>query len=219
MLVRWSVRLALGAISRCVPKVPIRNATTAGGLVSAASSFCDKLGFTVREIDLQGLHDAAQVRADQVPELNRSMRGSKGNEVGAMGELIVMRYLDSLNVPYVDVGVVNHDLATPFGTIDVKTKERTVVPQPHYDCTVPNYVKGHQAPDTYMFVSLFSDKSEGCWRFKRGWVLGSISRLRFEQVAVLWEPDRTDDSNGWSATIACWNVPVSQLKPPLGEIL
>jgi hypothetical protein len=163
------------------------------------------------EVPLDGLHVVAQQRADKVPELAWSMRGSAGNEVGAMGELVAMRYLDGIKVPYRDETTVDHDLLTGFGTVDVKTKERTVVPQPHYECTVPDYNGEAQQPDWYLFVSLLSDKTGGCGRFKRGWVLGSIRRDKFYGVAKEWVPGTKDSSNGWSASIRCWNVPVSAL--------
>jgi hypothetical protein len=166
------------------------------------------------EVPLHGLHRLAQERADATPELARSMRGAQGNEVGAMGELVAMRYLDNQNVLYLDEGKVSHDLLTGHGTMDVKTKERTVVPQPHYDCTVPDYVGDAQKPDWYLFVSLMSDGSAGCGRFKRGWVLGTIRREKFYEVAVEWVPGVKDVSNGWEATIRCWNVPVSALRAP-----
>jgi hypothetical protein len=166
------------------------------------------------EVPLTGLHALAQARADATPELRRSMRGSAGNEVGAMGELVAMRYLDSQGVMYLDEGKVNHDLRTRHGTMDVKTKERTVEPRPHYDCTVPDYVGDAQKPDWYLFVSLLSDKTAGCKRFTRGWVLGTIRREAFYEQAVEWKPGVADVSNGWEATIRCWNVPVSALRAP-----
>ena len=166
------------------------------------------------EVSLAGLHALAQARADATPELRRSMRGAAGNEVGAMGELVAMRYLDAQDVLYLDEGKVNHDLRTRHGTMDVKTKERTVVPQLHYDCTVPDYVGDAQKPDWYLFVSLLSDKSRGCGRFKRGWVLGTIRREVFYESATEWKPGATDVSNGWEPTIRCWNVPVSALRSP-----
>jgi hypothetical protein len=166
------------------------------------------------EIPLEGLHRAAQERADKVPELHRSMRGAEGNEVGAMGELVAMRYFDRIGVMYLDEGMVNHDLWTAHGTIDVKTKERTVVPQLHYDCTVPDYNAEVQKPDWYLFVSLMSDKSRGVQRFKRGWVLGSIAYEDFYACATVWESGKVDGSNGWAATIDCKNVRVVDLRPP-----
>jgi len=168
----------------------------------------------VTEIPLDGLHAPAQQRADSTPELRRSMRGRSGNEVGAMGELVAMRYLDLIGVVYRDEGKVNHDLWTAHGTVDVKAKERTVSPQPHYDCTVPDYNAEVQLPDWYLFVSLLSDKSSGTGRFRRGWVLGSMRRTDFHERATMWEPGRNDVSNGWEATIRCWNVPVSELSRP-----
>lgn len=166
------------------------------------------------EVPLDGLHRLAQARADATPELRRSMRGSEGNEVGAMGELVAMRYLDARGVLYLDEGKVNHDLRTGHGTMDVKTKERTVQPRAHYDCTVPDYVGDAQKPDWYLFVSLMSDGTKGCRRFTRGWVLGTIKREAFYAAATEWKPGVRDVSNGWEATIRCWNVPVSALRAP-----
>jgi hypothetical protein len=169
----------------------------------------------VIEIPLHGLHGPAQERADATPELRRSMRGRLGNEVGAMGELVAMRYFDMIGVKYRDEGQINHDLWTAHGTVDVKSKERTVRPQKHYDCTVPDYNTEVQLPDWYLFVSLLSEKkSRGTSRFKQGWVLGSMGRQQFHDCATLWEPGTHDASNDWEATIPCWNVPVSQLRPP-----
>jgi len=166
------------------------------------------------EISLNGLHRPAQDRADATPELRRSMRGAEGNEVGAMGELVAMRYLDMVGVMYLDEGKVNHDLRTVHGTMDVKTKERTVEPRANYDCTVPDYAGDAQKPEWYLFVSLLSDKSAGVNRFKRGWVLGTIRREAFYEVASEWKPENVDVSNGWKPTIKCWNVPVSALRAP-----
>jgi len=166
------------------------------------------------EVPLDGLHRLAQQRADATPELRRSMRGAQGNEVGAMGELVAGRYLDAVGVMYLDEGKVNHDFRTAHGTMDVKTKERTVPPQPHYDCTVPDYNGDAQKPDWYLFVSLLSDGGKGCARFTRGWVLGTIRREAFYAQATEWRPENVDVSNGWKPTIKCWNVPVSALRRP-----
>jgi len=154
-----------------------------------------------------------QARADAMPEYRRSMRGTAANEVGALGELVAMDYLRALGVDVQDTSTVDCDLTTPFGTIDVKTKERTVRPQPHYDCTVPDYVRDHQKPDWYLFVSLVGKPGEGVARFTEAWVLGTISASVFDAQAVRWDPGTTD-GNGWQATVPCWNVRVSQLRAP-----
>ena len=171
------------------------------------------------EISLRGLHEPAQARADKVPALRRSMRGGQGNEVGAMGELVAMRYLDLIGIGYRDEGQVNHDLWTAYGTIDVKAKERTVPPMLHYDCTVPDYNHDVQQPDWYLFVSLLSDKSSGTARFTRAWVLGTMGFSEFHEAATAWESGQVDRSNGWSATISCRNVQVGDLRPPLPVVV
>ena len=135
-----------------------------------------------------------------------------------MGELVAMRYLEQAGVLFRDEPDYDHDIWTPHGTIDVKTKERRVVPLPHYDCTVPEYVKATQHPDWYLFVSLLSDKSKGCHRFRRGWVLGSIGHTRFWERARVVEVGDLDESNQWGPTIACRNLPVSALRPPVNAV-
>jgi hypothetical protein len=166
------------------------------------------------ELPLDTMYDEAQRRADACPALRQSMRGQAGNEVGAMGEVMAMRYLSAIGVEYRDDSQINHDLVTAYGTMDIKTKERTVPPLPHYDCTVPDYNSAVQRPDFYLFVSLQSDGSIGCRRFVKGWILGSISRERFYRIARVWKPSQIDDTNGWSATILCRNVSVQELSRP-----
>lgn len=169
----------------------------------------------MREIPVDGLHAPAQSRADAVPILRHSMRETAANEVGAMGELVTFRYLELIGVQYRDDSTYDHDLVTHAGTVDVKTKERTVVPLPHYDCTVADYNEDWQHPDWYLFVSLLSDKGRtGTDRFSRAWVLGSIHSTRFDQLARRLTPDMTDGDNGWTPTIPCRNVRIDQLNRP-----
>ena len=112
----------------------------------------------------------------------------------------------------------DHDLIVAGRTVDVKTKERTVAPELHYDCTVPDYNREFQQPEVYLFVSLLTDRSEGCSRFVRGWVLGSIAAVKFDRIAERWTPQQTDLTNGWRPTIACRNVKVSALNPTVRSV-
>jgi len=161
------------------------------------------------------LLDRAEARAARTPELDRSMRGSEANEVGALGELVAIDYLEGLGIKVTEVGDTRCDLRTPFGTIDVKTKERSVRPLAHYEATVPDYNHDHQIPDYYLFVSLLGTKGiAGVRRFASAYVLGSISRSRFDQLATLWRAGQIDPSNGWKVEIDCWNVAIRDLTPP-----
>lgn len=135
-----------------------------------------------------------------------------------MGELVAIRYLTAAGFEVHDDPTYNHDLIVAGRTVDVKTKERTVAPQPHYDCTVPDYNREFQQPEVYLFVSLLTDGTDGCGRFVRSWVLGSIAAVKFDQIAERWTPQQTDLTNGWRPTIACRNVKVSELNPTVRSV-
>lgn len=170
------------------------------------------------EVPVDGLHGRAQARADAVPELRRSMRGSRGNEVGAMGELVAFRYLAAAGIPFREDSTVDHDAVVAGLTVDVKTKERTVEPQLWYECSVADYNADVQQPEAYLFVSLLGGPGAGCDRFVRAWVLGSMLRSTFLEVSTRWDPDMVDAGNGWRPTIACRNVRVEQLSPPKAKV-
>lgn len=161
------------------------------------------------------LVDAASAKAEQVPRIKHSMRGNDANDVGALGELIVADYLRSCGIESEDVAgdVLPYDLTTKVGTIEVKTKERTVNPLPSYECSIADLQRGRVLPDWYFFVSIRSEGKQGFERFKQAWLLGSMRGQTFWETAVKWEPGMVAD-NGWKPTIACWNVTVSQLRPP-----
>ncbi len=171
------------------------------------------------EVNLEPYLDNAQTRAEELGLLDRSIRGLQASQVGALGELIGMDYLRGLGVELEEVYSTSYDVrakvAGEWKTIEFKTKERTVDPLPHYDCTVPAYNHEHQRPDYFIFISLVSSgKSERITRFSKGFILGSISLERFEKVAKSWNPSKTDSSNGWTPTINCYNVAIAELDPP-----
>ncbi len=171
------------------------------------------------EIELEGYLEAAQTRAQDLGELDRSMRGLQASQVGALGELIGMDYLRGLGFELEEIYSTRYDVQAKVGgewkTLEFKTKERTVAPLPHYDCTVPAYNHDHQRPDYFVFISLLSSgKSDDIQRFSKGFILGSISLERFDQLATSWNPSQVDNSNGWIPTINCYNVQIGELDPP-----
>lgn len=171
------------------------------------------------EINLEPYLKAAQTRAEELGLLDRSMRGLQASQVGALGELIGMNYLRGLGFELEEVYSTKYDVRTKVAgewkTLEFKTKERSVAPLPHYDCTVPAYNHDHQRPDYFIFISLLSsEKSEDIKRFTKGFILGSISLERFEAIAKAWNPSQTDSSNGWIPTINCYNVSIAELDPP-----
>ena len=171
------------------------------------------------EVELTPYLEAAQSRAQTLGELDRSMRGLQANQVGALGEIIGMDYLRACGLEIEEVYSTSYDIRVnldgQWKTLEIKTKERTVAPLPHYDCTVPAYNHSHQRPDFFLFISLLSSgKSDQMTRFQTGYILGSISLEKFDKLATAWNPTQTDNSNGWTPTIECFNVQISQLEPP-----
>ena len=141
---------------------------------------------------------------------NRSMRGKEANLVGAYGEIIVFDHFLKIGLNAYFAHKTTHDIEVEGYKIDVKTKERTVIPKPHYECTVPAYNHAHQKPNWFVFVSLLKN-GEGLKRFDRAWILGYISYYELNKKSKLWRKGEIDETNNWKATIDCWNVSVNDL--------
>lgn len=170
--------------------------------------------------DVSYLLDAAQRRADQavVTERRRITTSDRaGIECGALGELVIMEYLRTLRIDYEDTSSVNCDLTTPYGTIDVKSKRRTVPPRADYACTVPAYVFDKQRPDYYVFVSMLAT-GRTLDTYLEAYILGAISHATYYVVAEEIAAGGTDDGR-YRAHVDQLNVPISLLKPLPGLLL
>lgn len=170
------------------------------------------------EVEVESLLEAAQERAEAQGALDKSMRGMQASQVGALGELVGIRLLRERKVLFTEVFSTQYDVAFiqegRSRTMEFKTKERTVPPEPHFDCTIPLYNHEHQRPDYYFFISLLSKgKSDDINRFTKAYVLGVITLGELDSVGVRWNTGQVDKSNDWSPTIDCINVKVSDLTP------
>lgn len=170
-------------------------------------------------IDTAPFLAAADVRAKLIGTLEKSIRGLQASQVGALGELVGMYYLEQLGIEFRDISATTHDAIVIMNNtekkIEFKTKERTVVPNESFDCTVPMYNKQHQMPDYYIFISLLSTgKSDNIKRFQNAYILGSISRHELNRIGKLWQPSDVDQTNNWKPTIDCLNVKIKDLNKP-----
>lgn len=165
------------------------------------------------KVDITQDHiDLTELMAEQ-KAFKHSMRGTHANIIGTLGEIIAYEYLNKNNIEAAFDLQYNHDLViNECTTADVKTKERTVAPQLHYDCTIPEYNHQMQRPDVFIFVSLQADKKvKGIQRFHTGYVLGYMTMRNLEKKASYWTPEMTDTSNNWTPTIPCFNIRIEQL--------
>lgn len=164
------------------------------------------------------LFDLAQERADAMPVLNGSHRGAAGNEVGCLGEVVVEALLQIFDIDFEFLGATSHDLNVGQEKWEVKTKDRTVVPIPTYDCSVPLYNIDHQMVDRYVFVSLLrrGGTNMGVRRFPTAFVLGVADRDRILSNGRIWKAGEIDKSNGTKFWTDCINLPISKLDSVIG---
>ena len=143
---------------------------------------------------------AAQWRADEMGQLNNSIRQGEGNVYGFLGELVFAKITGAT----ID-NTYDWDARMPDGpTVDIKSKCVTSVPLPHYECSVAS-IGTHQRCDYYAFVRVLKDCSVA-------WYLGAMLKSDFLRQATYMEAGVWEDpANGWSPTIDCYNIPISAL--------
>ena len=164
--------------------------------------------------------EEAQLRAKALPIFNNSHRGFKANQVGCLGEVVFEAYMKARGQEVIsELEETTHDYQLGNGmTVDVKTKDRTVVPQADYDCSVPLYNHSHQRPDYFFFVSLLRERgnnTEDISRWREAYICGVISYSSMNEKGVEWEKGQTDPRNGTTFWTSCLNIPVGELSHPI----
>jgi len=142
-------------------------------------------------------------RAKTLPLLNNSIRNGEGAIGAYIGEEVVKRVLNGEIEDTYDYDVVYGDNIK----VDVKTKERTVPPKEHYNCTVADF-NTEQECNEYAFVSVLNDHSTA-------WYLGKISKEDFYKEAKFYKEGELDPDSPPSTEFYfkadCYNIPISKL--------
>ncbi|MBU2875544.1 hypothetical protein [Marinobacter salexigens] len=164
------------------------------------------------------IYAEAELRASRLPVFDYSRRKEEANVVGCLGEVIAEHWMRAKNIGFASqLNETKHDyLINNSLTIDVKTKDRTVVPKIHYEATVPLYNHSHQIPDYFLFISLHrkSNKAPGSIRqYEHAYILGAISYGELCEAGIQFYKDETDWRNGTKFWTDCLNVQVGQLVP------
>lgn len=139
--------------------------------------------------------------------LTNSLRSGKGTYAGELGEEIVRAtypFLIEEENPHYDFYRKMPDGTRQ--TYDVKTKERSVPPKLHYECSV-NKLNGVQECDGYIFVSVIPKK-------KIGWILGGKSHYDFWSIAKPHSKGEKDNSNNFSFHCETYNMFHYELNVP-----
>jgi len=143
------------------------------------------------------LYEASE-KASELGILNHSILMGKGNFTGFLGEQIALQVLGGEWC-----NTYNYDIILDGKRIDVKTKQTTVKPLPHYECSVAAY-NTKQDCDDYAFVRVLKD-------YTIGWFLGSISKKEYFERARFLRKGDVDPSNNFTVRADCYNLSIDSL--------
>ena len=151
-------------------------------------------------------------RAKELYEFNvlkGSVTEGKGNEVGALGEVIVWDQFKKIT-EY--VGSYDYDMIIRGKKVDVKTKLQNFEPKPYHRANIFAY-NIRQKCDYYCFVAILSDLS-------KGWVIGWKEKDKFFEEAIFkkkGEVDNVGTNEGWVFKGDCYCLNNDQLDNKVKE--
>lgn len=145
------------------------------------------------------MREKAKEKALEMGVLRNSIMKGERNEVGFLGEEVVLKYLRRKGCNTKD-----YDLLFKGKHYDVKTKLRKDDPKPEWDCSIAAY-NTVQKCDGYIFVSLVKDQNYA-------WILGYMPKEEYFSRATYWPKDKYDPSNGYKVRASCYNLKIKDLK-------
>ena len=154
----------------------------------------------------------ALLQAKGMGAVRNSIRSGKGNAIGFIGELLIA---EALNVEPLLNATKDYDLVMPDGTtIDVKTKETSVVPRGYYDCSIAA-TSLHQECDVYVFARYAREAS----KLGRSvlFVCGWLPHDEYFSIARELKKGEQDGDNGYIVKADCFNVRIDQLRKGLPQ--
>ena len=154
----------------------------------------------------------AEKRIEDDPIFKNSIRGKEANLIGSIGEVLFERFIQeeglTLEKETGETEKYNHDFVIEGEfTVDVKTKDRSVVPKSNYDCTVAQKTLDHQDPDYFYFISLLKKKGI----FTDGYLLGAIDTPNLLIRGETWKAGEVDARNGKTIRKDCVSIEIKDL--------
>jgi len=111
--------------------------------------------------------------------------------------------VDGLAKEVADFECHDYDIVVGSKRIDVKTKQTTVAPLPHYECSVAAF-NTRQKCDAYAFVRVLKDLSVG-------WFLGVSEKDQYFNTATFMKKGDIDPSNNFTVRADCYNLRIDKL--------
>lgn len=146
--------------------------------------------------------ERAHTLATQLGSLKNSIREGEGNLVGFLGEECFLAAFPKATRE----NSFDFDIRLGDKRLEVKTKDRTVRPQPDFEVSVSAYNKNQKA-DYYVFVSLFRQGRV----FYRGYLLGFMKPAEYLMNASFLREGMIDPSNQFTVRASCYNLPIHKL--------
>lgn len=134
-------------------------------------------------------------------ELKNSIRKGEGNQIGAIGEILVMDYYLEKGRNVIDGQNFDFDFMIDGHLIEVKTQETRFKPNDSWTCHVPDY-NAKQKCDFYCFVFVNSSMTTG-------WIAGMIRHNDFHKIKKL----KKKGEIGFKHPFKCdtWTILISDL--------
>jgi hypothetical protein len=148
------------------------------------------------------------------PGESPSYLGKEAEVAGAFGEAAFERAWARLGGGLLEhVGSYEFDYRErTIGEIEVKTKPRSVRPEPHYQAGVAVANLEFQHPSAFVFVSLYPKAEGPFFRYEEAWIVGWMSDAEFRERSVL-VPKGSTMGGGGASFRDMRDVDLAQLRP------
>ena len=151
----------------------------------------------------------AEFKSKELGSLRNSITSGMGNIAGMIGEVIALKKMGLAPENLKSSESYEYDIIDNEGIKwDIKTKRRTVDPEPYHNCSVADF-NTRQKCDRYLFVSLRN--------LEEGFVLGWISKEDFYSKATFNKKGSIDpkspSSKIFKFTADCYNLEIKHLSP------
>jgi len=165
----------------------------------------------------ESIFEDALYRLQSLPVYRLSHRKNGANQTGVLGEVVAERWLASMGIYYTADKTTQYDIMLlNTSRVDIKTKERQVMPRSEFDCSIPLYNHEHQNPDYYFFVSLLRDKHsdpDDIRRFTHAYLLGAVNQSQLNRFGRVIPANTLDEENGMENWTGMINIPIDLLTP------
>jgi hypothetical protein len=145
----------------------------------------------------------ARKKSVEMGKVHNSILRGRGNMSGFIGEQIALKVLNGKWENTFDYDLIATASNGIDKTVDVKTKQTSVKPLPHYECSIAK-LNTKQKCDAYAFVRILND-------FSVGWFLGVLTKDDYYAKATFLRKGDVDPSNNYTVKADCYNVRIDEL--------